>query len=289
MRGWILLALAVIGGTITDEPMAAPVLQRGPYRVLSGDFHVHTRLSDGVLSPFDAVLAARRAGLDVVAVTEHNTVLGGKLAAWFTDLIGGPIVIVGEEITTLDYHLIALGLEETIPGGLPIKAALLAVRRQRGVSIAAHPVRRYWPVLDPALELLDGSEVMHPLVRRTSGTWRGEDLEVFYARLVGARTHAIAIGSSDLHAMNGMGSVRTQVFVREASSEGVMEALRAGRTVVIHDDGRMTGDAELVALLEAQPLPPQLPPTYRAHHLVDAVLRTLGLVGLVLIVFTRPR
>ncbi len=289
MKRWALFLAAAIGGSVLDVAPDRPPVQRGGFQVLQGDFHVHTRMSDGVLSPLDVVIAARRAQLDVVAVTEHNTVMAGRIAQWASTVIGGPIVIVGEEITTRDYHVIALGLTETIPGGLPLKAALLAVRRQRGVSIAAHPVERFWPAFDQALELLDGAEVIHPLVRRAGGEWRGDDLEVFYARLAAVRTKPVAIASSDHHAMNGLGSCRTLVFVREASADGVMEALRAGRTVVVHDDGRMTGDAEMVAALEAAPLPAFERPTYVARDLLDAVLRTLGLVGLVLVVFTREQ
>lgn len=294
MRRAIWLVLAVVGGTLLDEVPDRPPVVRAGYRVLEGDFHVHTRLSDGALSPIDVVLAARRVGLDVVALTEHNTVSAGLVARWASQVLGGPIVIVGEEITTRDYHVIALGLEETIPGGLPINAALLAVRRQRGVSIAAHPVRRFWPALDQGLELLDGSEVIHPIVRagavEPSGEgWDPADLEVFYARLAGARTRPAAVASSDHHALNGLGAWRTLLFVREASAEGVLEALRAGRTAVVHADGRMTGDAEMIAALEAEPLTAPEVPSYRARHLLDAVLRTLGLVGLVVLVFVGRR
>lgn len=312
MRRAIWLVLAVVGGTLLDEVPDRPPVVRAGYRVLEGDFHVHTRLSDGALSPIDVVLAARRAGLDVVALTEHNTVSAGLVARWASEVLGGPIVIVGEEITTRDYHIIALGLEETIPGGLPINAALLAVRRQKGVSIAAHPVRRFWPALDQGLAMLDGSEVIHPIVRAGAAeasteesadpsaapagpstaaqrAWDPADLEVFYARLAGAHTRPAAVASSDHHALNGLGAWRTLVFVREASAEGVLEALRGGRTAVVHADGRMTGDADMIAAVEAEPLTAPEVPSYRARHLLDAVLRTLGLVGLVVLAFVKRR
>jgi hypothetical protein len=294
VRRALWLVVAVLGGTLLDEVPDRPPVVRAGYRVLEGDFHVHTRLSDGALSPIDVVLAARRVGLDVVALTEHNTVSAGLVARWASQVLGGPIVIVGEEITTRDYHVIALGLEETIPGGLPINAALLAVRRQRGVSIAAHPVRRFWPALDQGLELLDGAEVIHPIVRARGGErsdegWDPADLEVFYARLAGVRARPAAVASSDHHALNGLGGWRTLVFVREASAEGVLEALRAGRTAVVHADGRMTGDADMIAAVEAEPLTAPEVPSYRARHLLDAVLRTLGLVGLVVLVFVGRR
>lgn len=285
MIRWAVLALAVIGGTVLDPvPERSPVM-RGEYRVLEGDFHVHSRFSDGFMSPAEIPFAARRAGLDVVAVTDHNTAFPGRVARWVSERIGGPIVIPGEEITSSTHHVIAIGVEETVPADRPLGAVLMAVHRQRGVAIAAHPGQRYWPAFEKVLPMLDGAEVMHPLVRRSET--RGQDLEVFFGRLSAARPRPAAIGSSDHHAMNGLGTCRTLVFTRDASERGVMEALRAGRTVVVHDDGRMTGDFEMISLLEDEPvvLPPA--PSYVAPDLADALIRTLGLLALFALAFGR--
>lgn len=49
--------------------------------VLRIDLHAHTTASDGTTSPADLVAQARDAGLDVVAVTDHDTTTGWDEAA----------------------------------------------------------------------------------------------------------------------------------------------------------------------------------------------------------------
>ncbi len=39
-----------------------------------GDFHAHTKFSDGVHSPDELVEVARAEGLDFITVTDHNTI-----------------------------------------------------------------------------------------------------------------------------------------------------------------------------------------------------------------------
>jgi hypothetical protein len=43
---------------------------------MRGDLHIHTYYSDGLQSPEDVAVAAKRLGLDVVAVTDHDSMLG---------------------------------------------------------------------------------------------------------------------------------------------------------------------------------------------------------------------
>ncbi len=287
MIRWAVLALAVIGGTLLDRAPPRPPIVRAGMRVLEGDFHVHSRFSDGFLSAAEVPFAARRNGLDVIAVTDHNTVFPSQIARWIAEHTGGPIVITGEEITTGTHHLIALGLEETVTADRSLLSAVLEVHKQRGIAIAAHPSQRFWSAFEPVLSMIDGAEVMHPMIRRNED--RGASFEAFFARLAAARAHPAAIGSSDNHAMNGLGSCRTVLFVRDASPRSVLDALRAGRTAVIEDDGRIIGDAEVVAALEAEPIPRAEPPSYRASDLADALVRSLGWVALIAIVFGRRR
>jgi 3',5'-nucleoside bisphosphate phosphatase len=65
------------------------------------DLHLHTTASDGSLSPSALVWAARAGGLDVIAITDHDTVAGVKEAT--SALPDAMHVIPGVELsTTLD-------------------------------------------------------------------------------------------------------------------------------------------------------------------------------------------
>jgi len=288
---WLmLLALGTLGGSIADSNPERRVERRAGYRVLSVDLHTHTRFSDGFAHPFDVVLAARRAGLDAFALTEHNVVFPGELARWFSNVIGGPTVVVGEEITTARHHLIALGLSERVPSSPRLRDTIAAVHRQNGVAIAAHPVRQFWRTFEAVVTELDGAEVMHPIAYRggsSPGGWRWPEMVEFYERET-ARGHVLtAVGSSDYHFGRMLGLCRTLVFARDASERAIIDALRAHRTVVYDGRGRAYGDPALAAVLAREPIARPPVPGYEANGRLDAAARVLGWIGLVLWIVVR--
>lgn len=276
-----LVALGLLAGTALDDAPVRPPIRRAGLRVLECDFHAHTRLSDGLLAPWDLVLHARRNGLDAIAVTEHNMTLAAFLARGFSRAIGGPEVLIGEEITTRGYHLIAVGLRARVDASAPLSEVLATVHAQGGVAIAAHPVRRFWPGYEPHLAELDGAEVMHPIAWRSGGGWAWDDMLAFYARAEASPHRLAAIGSSDYHFGSPLGVARTLVFAEDVSSDAIVDAIRKGRTVVYDRGGRAYGDPELVSALEREPyFPRAIDYGYHGAGLLDRIARVLGLVGL---------
>ena len=51
------------------------------------DLHIHTTYSDGVFSPEKVVDAAIEAGLDAIAITDHDNVLSYPVAKAYLDKI----------------------------------------------------------------------------------------------------------------------------------------------------------------------------------------------------------
>ena len=241
-----LLFLAMIAGYVAKPvPSFSPTVI-GVYAVLAGDFHIHMFPFDAsTLSPWDAVVEARRRGLEVIALTGHNNVWTAKVGRWFSRLTGGPIVLVGEEIISPPYDLIAVGLDHGVDWRGTVAQSVAEIHRQGGVAIAAHPLRSYWPAFDAAgMASLDGAEVLHPT--RWLDPSFADELEQFFGRKL-----LTAIGSSDFHGLSYIGFSRTYVFVREKTEKGVLEALRQHRTVVVDRDGRMFGDASLIDLVNS--------------------------------------
>ncbi|MDF2693303.1 MAG: hypothetical protein K0S65_1686 [Labilithrix sp.] len=286
----VMVVLGTIGGAAFDPRPERPVTRRAGYRVLEADFHMHTTYSDGTLSPLSLVRQAERRGLDVAGVTEHNTVLAGRLARAWSELTGGPIIIPGEEITTGTYHLIAIGLESTVSPDPPIADVVAAVHAQGGVAIAAHPVKRFQPGLAPIRDQLDGTEVMHPiaLAPRNNPGWSWQDMLAYYEETV---PRPAAIGSSDYHLASVLGLCRTLVFVHEpATAASVLEAIRARRTVVVDPQGGLLGDPALIDVLRREPYVPRSSDyAYRGENLADRVLRLVGLLGVAGIALLRMR
>lgn len=285
----VLLGSCAVGGAL--DPAPAPIAaERGGYQVVEADLHVHTRFSDGFLSPLDVVLHARRQGLGAIAVTEHNVVFPARMARSLSRLIDGPEVVLGEEITTRDYHLLAYGIERAVDARLPLRQAIADVHAQGGVVVAAHPARRFWPALEPVMPLLDGVEVVHPVAwRPPGGGWSAGDFVDFWDRMRAVKPSAVAIGTSDYHAGPILGLGTTLIFARTRAAVDLVEALRQGRTVVVDRDGTPRGDAEMIELLEREPLTDRPPRdvSWEGQGPLDRVMRVAAFLALAALVLLR--
>jgi hypothetical protein len=216
---------------------------RGPswYR---GDLHMHTVHSDGQLEPAELAAAAREAGLDFMVSTEHNTC--SAAAIWGHHASDDLLIIVGEEVTTRNGHLVAAGLTEgswidwrfrAADGLLPRMVA--EIRRQGGLAIAAHP---FAPCLGCAwkfgFDQVDAIEVWN-------GDWTPDDevsLRAWDAGLVAAGPTGRwlpAVGSSDFHGGEDTpGTGQTVVRAETLTREAILAGVRAGRSY-------LTGSAEV--------------------------------------------
>lgn len=112
-----------------------------------GHMHIHSTHSDGSGSIPEIAAAARRAGLDFVVITDHNT-LAGRLAGE-EGYQQGVLVLVGAELEVrgLGQHCLVLGLEEIPPATDSPTAFLAQIRQRGGTTFLAHPFELGSPVL----------------------------------------------------------------------------------------------------------------------------------------------
>ena len=79
------------------------------------DLHTHSTASDGEKSPSELVLSAKDSGLDVLALTDHDTVDGleeAAKAAKSAGLVFVPGIEINVQWPTGEFHLLGLGLKE---------------------------------------------------------------------------------------------------------------------------------------------------------------------------------
>lgn len=97
--------------------------------------HVHTNYSyDSNLAPREVVRMAEAEGVDCVAITDHDEMRG----AWEARDVGGVRVVIGQEISTADGHLIGLFLNSPVPRGFPASETARRIRDQGGLVLAPH-------------------------------------------------------------------------------------------------------------------------------------------------------
>lgn len=253
------------------RPARAPV-ERGPgwYR---GDLHAHTHHSDARGSLADLLEAARRRGLDFLAVTDHNTVSHQRPLLEAQDE-AGLTLIPGQELTTYRGHANVLGVEGWVDfrawDDTRIRAALRDARERGGLRVINHPKPTgcdwEYAVWDEAelFEVWNGPWATRNWV--SVGRWH--DLLANGARLP-------AVGGSDRHqvplpdtdpAYLQVGSPTTWVWAGSSARPDLLAALLAGRTAV--SDGP---DGPL-ATLERDGLV-ALGQEFRAGERLEAVVR----------------
>lgn len=245
---------ALLAGSIAARPPAAgPGRTSGAYTVIAGDFHVHAYPLDGALPWWEIASEARRRGLDVVAITDHNRIVF-RLKPEATRLDGASgfsrkdraLLIPGEEITTPRGHIAAVGLADVVGWRGPRTEIIARVHAEGGVAIIAHPIGSDADNLDDAtLASADGIEAAHPAMFVRD--WYRIDLIRSYERARTLRPSMAAIGSTDFHFWQPVGLCRTYLFVTSVDRDGVLDAIRSGRTVACDATGAVYGPAGLAA------------------------------------------
>jgi len=84
---------------------------------MKADLHIHTTASDGRLSPLEIVQLAVRLKLDVIAITDHDSIEGiaPALAAAPSSLTVIPGVEINTDVSHGEVHILGYFIDYTAP------------------------------------------------------------------------------------------------------------------------------------------------------------------------------
>jgi len=185
------------------------------------DLHVHTRYSpDGLCTVERAVEAARAKGLSGIAIADHDAISGHQEAKKFSR--DGFLAIPGMEVSSADGHIVALGISELIPKGLPADETVGLIKKQGGVAIAAHPFapgRRTGLVYRAKFDAIEGLNaralfLSNPLAQRFA-----------------VKNKIPMVAGSDAHRCDEIGLAYTLVDC-ELKLDSILDAIRRGGTSI---------------------------------------------------------
>ncbi|WP_201304781.1 CehA/McbA family metallohydrolase [Streptomyces sp. GS7] len=221
----------------TPTPVYPPERARGRGRAwYRGDNHLHSVYSDGKRTPARIAELARAAGLDFITTSEHNTTASHRAweGLWGDDLL----ILTGEEVTTRNGHVVAMG---TDPGAFidwryrardnAFGKYARAIHRAGGLVIPAHPhatcIGCNWKF---GLNEADAVEVWNgpygPDDEITLAEW--DNTLVAHAR--GRADWLPAVGHSDAHRdPDVVGLPQTVVLADDLSRRALQDGIRAGR------------------------------------------------------------
>lgn len=177
------------------------------------DLHAHSTASDGTDTPAELMQAAAAAGLDVVAITDHDNTMGWgpALAARPPDLT----VIRGAEFSTsvplgerrISVHLLGYLFDPEHRAIVDEQARLREERLHRGLAIVDRMVTAGVPITaDRVLEIADGAPVGRPHIGRAlveAGVVDSVD-QAFAMHLAGRGPYYVPKADTDLPTAIGM-------------------------------------------------------------------------------------
>jgi predicted metal-dependent phosphoesterase TrpH len=202
------------------------------------DLHLHTSFSDGWPSPEEVVdHVTLAADLDVIAVTDHDTIEGALRAADHSALTGGVAVIVGEEVSSRQGHIVGLFLERRVRPGMSAAATVDEIHRQGGLAIAAHPFWRTERMVERFRGPIHGigwlaAELDFDAVEVENST-PGLGLANVLARRLADGSGQATTGSSDAHILEAIGKSatafpgRSPAALRSAIEKGTTRPVRS--------------------------------------------------------------
>ncbi|NTU71557.1 MAG: CehA/McbA family metallohydrolase [Coriobacteriia bacterium] len=103
------------------------------------DIHIHSNHSDGLASvPQIMDYVQSKTDLGVIAITDHNTLEGARYARSMADYYDFDVV-VGEEVSSRQGHILGLFIEEEVRPGMSASDTVRAIEEQGGIAVIAHP------------------------------------------------------------------------------------------------------------------------------------------------------
>ncbi|MDD2585296.1 MAG: CehA/McbA family metallohydrolase [Syntrophomonadaceae bacterium] len=111
----------------------------------AGNFHIHSKYSDGAATIKEITYDANHAGLDFIVVTDHFNMKGLYNKEETYRL--GVLVLVGMEINNTCNHYLALGIDREIDDDVDNPQKVVdEVNQQNGIGVIAHPVEKGSPL-----------------------------------------------------------------------------------------------------------------------------------------------
>ncbi len=187
--------------------------------IVHSDLHIHTQASDGRAHPREVVLRARAVGLDVIAITDHDTFAGSVIARRY---VRGeaPLVIAGAEVRTAWGDVLVL-CGDPIPVAKDPEALRELADDNGCVLVPAHPfdVMRLgigWRVREDLWDCIECFNMGSDPITNTMA-WT-------YCRASGKP----CIACSDAHVLEMVGVARTLIEVPNLTLDDVLESIRKG-------------------------------------------------------------
>ena len=168
------------------------------------DTHIHSKYSKDSITPLEDIIKySQKIGLNAIAITDHDEIEG----TWAVRKLEheGLLLIPGEEVSSSEGHIIALGITDYIKPLQTPQETVDQIHDYAGIAIAAHPYCYYRSGLGNIVQSLDVDAMETMNSRFILG------ISNHIAKKVSKKNNVPVIGASDAHFVKGIGRCYTQI------------------------------------------------------------------------------
>ncbi|WP_456329142.1 PHP domain-containing protein [Archaeoglobus sp.] len=195
--------------------------------MLRAELHVHSSISDGKDSVRKILNAAVEKKIDVISITDHDTVQGSLEALDIVEEEKLPIKILpGCEITSSSGHILAFGIVKDVEPKMSAEETCRAVRGLGGVCFLAHP-----------FDFIRGGSVRLRDFRIVDGieTFNAKSYFNFMAKRYARKFSKPEIAGSDAHSARSVGLAINYLPNNMNLMESIFHARYDGKRVSIRE------------------------------------------------------
>jgi len=193
------------------------------------DPHIHSCYSgDSRSKPENIINQAISVGLDIIAISDHNTTKGSKVAigeAKDKDIIIVPSI----EISSSKGHILGFGVDVDIPKNLSPHETIDKIYDNGGIPIIPHPFSSYrnglFCKVKPSELEIEAIEVKNSRYIFGYSNYRSKTLAM--------KKNLAMIGASDSHFIGSIGDSYTEIkgISRDSTIDDIIDGIRSRKTI----------------------------------------------------------
>jgi len=180
-----------------------------------GNLHTHTKASDGKMTYNEVIEEAQRLGFNFIAITDHDVI--GDEVKELCPKEKRILCIIGEEVSSKEGHILALGIKEVIPKNLTPEETIQRVHGQGGLAIPAHPEAENGLKVERIKSL--SFDAVECNARHKKGGKYSCDLIDGFPKIY----------NSDAHKKEELSVAANKCLMKELTFENLVEAVKEGR------------------------------------------------------------
>lgn len=218
------------------------------------DLHVHSKYSfDSLMSLKTIIKVAIKKNLNGLAITDHDTIVGGQKARQLNK--EQLLVIVGSEIITDIGDIIGLFLTENIKSR-DSHEVLDQIKEQDGISVFPHPFRGHKLTGKKTIEILERVDCIEVLSSRAP-------IGLNECRYLKSFNRALVAGS-DAHFPVEIGLCQTLLDINTTDLESVRKGILSFKTISVGTYGPsyLQTMSQIIKSLKLKRIRPIIPQTF---------------------------